>query len=308
MRPATVEGEGPIRTYFRVLHREIVGYQFAVHHTIPLVGIILGLAASDTSMFCRRLWRLSGLWVLFWWLMIPLTAFRPFRYAYLAPPVVILGVLGFHRWAVAAQALRMNAAAIAASVWLMAMWSMWLSDRTGVPARLWLPAIGAACLGGLILAHRRRLIVPAFARAPLIIGLAAVTVQVMPYTRWQQRRTHFVVDAEHRLEAVSLAGYVCGLEAPNLLLARPANGPALSSNYVWNPDCRIDGGRLARYVVVPDAEECTAYESPFVRENHAALARLPSLVTVQLPPWRGTGSRSCRYSVVALPEGIIQPP
>jgi hypothetical protein len=139
----------------------------------------------------------------------------------------------------------------------------------------------------------------------VVFGLVAAVAQAVPFTHWLARRTHFVLDAEHRLAAMSFEGYVCGLAAPNLLLSRPTSGPALASNYVWSPDCRIDG-RLAEYVVVPDAEECTAYESPFVRDNHAALARLPSLVTVQLPQWRGTGSRSCFYSIVALRNGIIQ--
>jgi hypothetical protein len=138
------------------------------------------------------------------------------------------------------------------------------------------------------------------------LGLAATAIQAVPFTYWATRRTHLVASAEGLVAEVPLAGTVCGLEAPNLLLARPMNGPALSSNHIWSPDCRLDG-RLADYVVVPDGAECTAYESPFVRDNHATLVRRPRVVTVALPPWRGTGSRSCLYSVVDLREGIIPP-
>lgn len=283
-------------------------YPFVVHHSLAIVGAagLLAYRGLDDARarLRRRLVAFSLCWLLAWWVTSPFTAFRPFRYAFLPLPVSVLGVLGYERWMRSAEPARpgRRAAAALLGVWVLALWSAWLSDQTGLRARLGFPLLLGAGVLVVGLAARQgapALLAPPGHRRIAWLLAAGVATQTGVFAAWAAGRTHLIATAQDRLAALPLgAQTVCGQEAPSLLLASPLNGRPLY--YLWSPGC-VDRGRPADFVLVPRSLACArAVGHPFFVEHHAELVRLPVVSRVWLPQWDGPEALTCEVSLSVL--------
>jgi hypothetical protein len=311
LRRATSDAGGPVPfalDRLATLFRVPLYYPFAVHHSVPILGasFLIPVGLRELAGLRRRLALFAILWLSVWWVVVPFTNFRNFRYAFLTVPVTVLGVLGFQHWAEASMAggrLRRRGALAVFAAWFLALWSLWLSDLTGLRARVWYPLLLLAAL--TLAAASGRLGRPRASRGVggRVVGLlvSAVLAQAAVFTFWAGGRTHLIVTAQRAVADLPLGSRVlCGQEAPSLLLASPLNGRPLY--YHWNPSCRYNGHR-ADLVLVPRALECArAAYYPFFAVNHERLLELPELGRVRVWQWDGPRKLVCELSLSVLGE------
>ena len=93
-----------------------------------------------------------------------------------------------------------------------------------------------------------------------------------------------------------LEGYVCGDQAPLLLLGQPGHAEALYNVY-W-PMCSM-GGRTADLVAVTPRKTCTPYEGPWIEARREELLTRHPEATVTLPG-DPPAPRSCVHYVVRI--------
>jgi 4-amino-4-deoxy-L-arabinose transferase-like glycosyltransferase len=289
----------------------LIFYLFVVYLSGPICGAVLLLllppSTSRDLEHASRLARFATLWLVAWWLLVPLSGFRGFRVAFLLVPLVVLGTLGFarlHGWLLGQSRQLRWRRGVPAMLWLAAMWSAWLADQTGWRARFWLFVL-VAMLAVLWQFQIRR---PSpgsnhpriSERRVAVLMSVLMLAQLAIFAAWVPLRTHLVVDAQRTLNQIELGdALVCGAQAPALMLAAPLNGRPLYSPY--GPDCRL-GGRLSDYVLLPRGQEClAAHPQPFMVDNSVWLSGLPELARVRLHQWNGSHLVVCDFSLVRLP-------
>lgn len=283
-------------------------YPFVVYHSVPILGatvLLLSSRAHDESTSLRnRLASFFVCWLAAWWVVSPFTNFRPFRYAFLPVPVTFLGVLGLQQLGtplvVGGRVRRVTFAVFVA--WFLAMWSMWLSDVSGLRARVWYPLLLIATI--IIAAVLWRgghftVATPSARSYTAWVVAGAVLAQASVFVSWAAGRTHLVITAQRTVANLSLGSkLVCGQEAPSLLFTSPLNGRPLY--YHWNPGCIVEG-HLADLILVPRAADCArAAQYPFFVDNYDKLLGLPELGRVWVPQWEGPRKLVCELSLSAL--------
>jgi len=303
------DAEGAVR-YLRRFAITPLNAEFFGRMPVIVIGVfLLSLARAELP---KRQWRLAlccVTWIVAWWVVTPIANLKGSRYYPIVAPMILLGTIGWHSIASAAQGEAagrrvFSLGSVVASVWLAALMAIWVSPRSGIRAAVWLTAAIPVCF---ILAWRAVLWVSSSGtrlaeqmRGPVILAFLTVLTQLGPYLDWMLHRSYLVSTALSEFAAMALPpGDICGGEAPTLMLARPGEGEALYQ--VDYPDCRRNG-RKATYVIFAERADCSPFESDWIASQRVRLPPLSGVGVLFLPSEPVSGRKDrCAYHIAALP-------
>ena len=288
--------------------------------TMPVVwgGLVLaGLRGVPASPVAVRILTGAGLWLLAWWMVVPIHDLKGSRYYLIFVPMVLIGVLGWlgtlrrswHPGTAKARWLRRTGLWLrgATAVWFALTLAVALSTLGFARARnaLFVTLPLAAVAFVTIRSGRRPM--AASGPAPLAGAVILVAINLVAeaprFDAWIRHNPGLGVRAVAAAAPVlPMDGVICSSVSP-LLLVGSRGGLQAAHDFYW-PDCVVEG-TPADWIVIPEDLECPLFDWPDIRPAQARLLAQTPLLRVMLPGEPSVGRpAACAYRIVPLPFAL----